>query len=197
MVWNCLHFAALRWPDITALNEGVLAMQTPVTYRMLLPDDWETYRELRLAALRESPEAFGSTLVAEQPRVPEQWRDRLAAAQVSDGALALVALAGKCAVGLVWAKADTTDAEVINVFQMWVAPEHRNHGIGKALLGQIIDWAKSNNAKALQLGAVCGDTPAIRLYSSVGFLPTGSTEPLREGSSLISQSMRLDLRGAV
>ena len=172
-------------------------MQTAITYRTLLPDDWETYRELRLAALRESPDAFGSTLVAEQPRSPEQWRDRLVAAQVSGGDLPLVALVGKYAVGLVWAKVDATDAEIVNVFQMWVAPEQRNRGIGKALLGQAISWAKSNNAKALQLGAVCGDTPAIRLYSSVGFLPIGSTEPLREGSSLLSQNMRLGLRGAV
>lgn len=172
-------------------------MPIPVIYRTLLPEEWETYRELRLAALAESPDAFGSTLAAEQTRSPAQWRDRLAAAQASGGDLPLVALMEELAVGLVWGKVDATDAALINVFQMWVAPAQRARGIGKALLGQVIAWAESINAKALQLGVTCGDTAANHLYASMGFRPIGSTEPLREGSSLLAQSMRLELRDVI
>jgi len=32
--------------------------------REFLPDEWQTYRALRLRSLAESPDAFGSTLAA-------------------------------------------------------------------------------------------------------------------------------------
>lgn len=168
-------------------------MQTTLAYRTLLPTDWEIYRALRLAALQESPNAFGSTLAAEQLQPAEQWQDRLTTAQASKVDLALMALVDSAPAGLAWGQADAKDSETVNIFQMWVAPQYRNLGIGKGLLEQIISWARNNNAKTVQLAAVCGDTPAMRLYSSMGFLPTGSPEPLREHSALLSQNMILRL----
>lgn len=46
---------------------------------MLTPDDWPIWRELRLAALAEAPQAFGSRLADWQGEGDreERWRDRL------------------------------------------------------------------------------------------------------------------------
>lgn len=172
-------------------------MEIPFAYRALLPDEWETYKDVRLAALADSPDAFGSTLAAEQLRLPEGWRDRLAVAQVSGADLPLAAFLGQQVVGLVWAKVDAVDSTTVHVFQMWVAPQHRGQGIGKALLDHVISWARSIHAQALQLGVACGDTPAVRLYSAAGFAVFGAREPLRDGSPLLAQSMRLEFRSAV
>jgi len=47
--------------------------------RVVSPDDWQAWRELRLLALEESPDAFGSRLADWQGDGDreERWRDRL------------------------------------------------------------------------------------------------------------------------
>jgi len=41
------------------------------------PDDWRIYRELRLRALLEEPQAYASRLERELQHTDQQWRDRL------------------------------------------------------------------------------------------------------------------------
>ena len=41
------------------------------------PDDWRIYRELRLRALSEAPQAYASRLERELQLTDQQWRDRL------------------------------------------------------------------------------------------------------------------------
>jgi hypothetical protein len=40
--------------------------------------EWETFRAVRLAALTDSPSAFGSTFSEEEGRTEDEWRARLA-----------------------------------------------------------------------------------------------------------------------
>jgi ribosomal protein S18 acetylase RimI-like enzyme len=77
---------------------------------------------------------------------------------------------------------------------MWVAPNHRRSGAGRMLLDEVIRWALAANVRWLMLGVTCGDTPAMRLYLRAGFTPAGEPEPLRAGSNVLAQSMRLELR---
>ena len=54
-----------------------MADSQTVTVSRLVADDWQAYREIRLAMLQESPAAFGSTH-AEAAGLDEQlWRQRL------------------------------------------------------------------------------------------------------------------------
>jgi ribosomal protein S18 acetylase RimI-like enzyme len=48
-----------------------------VSVREVVADDWELLRDVRLAALREAPHAFGSTYAREAPFTEEQWRGRI------------------------------------------------------------------------------------------------------------------------
>lgn len=45
----------------------------------------------------------------------------------------------------------------------------------------------------VQLGVTCGETSAVRLYASEGVKAFGAPEPLRTGSPLLSQNMRLEI----
>jgi ribosomal protein S18 acetylase RimI-like enzyme len=148
---------------------------------------------MRLRCLADSPDAFGSTLAEEQERSPQAWAARLAAAAVSEHDYPLIAEQDGLPVGLLWAKADAADASVINLFQMWVAPESRGRGIAGALLREAIGWARSRSARVVQLGVTRADTPAVRLYARAGFRDFGTLEPLRPDSPLLSQPMRLEL----
>jgi hypothetical protein len=48
-----------------------------ITVRALSEDEWETYREVRLAALEESPDAFVASHEAEAAEPEQFWRDRM------------------------------------------------------------------------------------------------------------------------
>jgi GNAT superfamily N-acetyltransferase len=159
------------------------------------PSQWRAYKDLRLRALADSPDAFGSTLASELDRSDAQWAESLAKASISGFDLPLIAFVGTRPVGLAWAKADPTDSLTIHLFQMWVTPEHRGRGLGRLLLSTAIQWARERGAKTMLLGVTSGDTSAVRLYASAGFQAVGIPRPLRPGSLLQSQNMKLDLRG--
>ena len=168
-------------------------MQSTLTVRRFTSDEWRTYKELRLRALSDSPDAFGSTLAAEQPYSDEQWCARLTRGVASNADLPLVARVSDRSVGLAWAKTDESDQRVVHLYQMWVAANFRRRGAGQMLLNAAIAWAKASNAAAMVLAATCGDTAASRLYARAGFTAVGSPEPLRTGSAVLAQAMRLSL----
>ena len=94
---------------------------------------------------------------------------------------------------MAWAKVDTSDPLRVNLFQVWVAPECRGHGAAAALLDAAMGWARARGAHAIELGVVCGNEAARRLYERAGFRAVGEPEPQRPGSSRMEQAMRLHL----
>lgn len=170
-------------------------MSGGVTIRRLQAHEWAAYRQLRLRSLAEAPHAFGSSLAAEEAWRPELWMARLTAAAESGRDCPLIAEADGALHGLVWAKCDAKEAGVVNLFQMWVAPEVRGQGVATALLRDAIDWARSIGAQHVRLGVVDGNAAAARLYARAGFRDVGAPEPLRPGSAKMEQTMQLALGG--
>jgi ribosomal protein S18 acetylase RimI-like enzyme len=161
--------------------------------RRLRAGEWQAYRDLRLRALRDSPDAFGSTLEIEQAKPDAYWVERLSSAATSPSQLPLVAEAGADFVGLAWGWIDPSKPHATHLFQMWVAPQARSRGCGSALVGAVVAWAREANAKSVALRVTCGDRAARRLYERAGFEPVGDPEPLRPGSTALAQPMILDL----
>ncbi|MBU6358464.1 MAG: GNAT family N-acetyltransferase [Chloroflexi bacterium] len=164
-----------------------------VSINTFLPHEWQRYRDLRLRALADSPDAFGSTLAHEQRRTDDEWAARLINASTSRADLPLVARVRGQAAGLAWAKINPLDHKVVNLYQMWVAPEFRQLGVGQLLLNRAIDWAREVNAQSMMLGVTCSNSAALRLYTRTGFVAVGDPELLRAGATLSSQTMQLFL----
>ncbi|WP_255221187.1 MULTISPECIES: GNAT family N-acetyltransferase [Variovorax] len=156
-------------------------------------DEWKTYRDMRLRALLDSPDAFGSTHEAEATRTDAMWSARIAAATSSGKDRVLFAFNRDDACGLIWCKLSSDEPAVAHLFQMWVDPASRGMGAGRALLKEAISWAESVGVKRVFLGVTAGDTPATRLYAACGFCPDGALEPLREHSNLMVQPISLAL----
>ena len=161
--------------------------------RRLSPDEWPAYRDLRLRALRDSPDAFGSTFERERQRSDAEWAARLAVTEDSRESLPLVAVWGNEFVGLAWGRLVASDDRVVHVYQMWVSPTSRGRGIASLLIDTLIAWARSVRATQLRLSVTGGNTSAERTYAKAGFEPLGLAEPLRPGSPLLSQPMKLEL----
>jgi ribosomal protein S18 acetylase RimI-like enzyme len=163
------------------------------TVRRFHAHEWRAYRDLRLRALADSPDAFGSTVESERQRPDAHWAERLATGAASEWNVPLVAEQGGEFAGLVWGTIDPAAPETAHVIQMWTAPEARGLGCGAMLLDAVVRWARGANARHVLLNVTCGDTPALRLYTRAGFIPAGDPVPLRRGSAILAQPMRLDL----
>ena len=163
--------------------------------RAFLPHEWRTYRAIRLEALAESPAAFGSTFARESNFAETEWESRLSRGCSSAMERPLVAEVDIKPVGLAWARIESPDRAVANLYQMWVSPEFRGRGIGRALLSAAVEWARLAGVEAVELGVAYGDTPAMRMYTRAGFEPLGQPEPWRPGEQSLGQRMRLMLSG--
>lgn len=166
-----------------------------VLIRRLQPQEWQAYRAIRLRALADAPDAFGSTLAAEQELPEDTWAMRVAKSAVSGIDCALVAEVDGLLAGLLWAKVDAQDAGRVNLFQMWVAPEWRGRGVAAALLDEALGWAWGRGMQVAHLGVNSANAGARRLYERAGFQPIGAPYLMREGASHMEQEMRLRLPG--
>ena len=152
------------------------------------PGDWEELRDVRLAALREAPYAFGSTYAREAPFTREQWLGRL---ERSDAVTFFARLPDHAEpAGLGGA---LEEDGVVEVVSMWVRPSARGHGVGAALVGAAADWAKARDHDTLYLWVTETNTPARVLYERCGFTPTGEHQPLPSDPSQTEIQMRRPL----
>ncbi|MBB4820727.1 ribosomal protein S18 acetylase RimI-like enzyme [Pseudomonas alcaligenes] len=166
---------------------------TALRIRPIEAGEWPTYRDLRLRALRDSPEAFGSTFAAEHTRSDDAWASRIANAIASGNDRVLFALDENAACGLLWCRRSASEPTVADLYQMWVDPARRGLGAGRALLADALAWAQGLGVRRVRLGVTLAESPAMGLYRAHGFRPVGEPEPLREGSALLAQAMELEL----
>jgi ribosomal protein S18 acetylase RimI-like enzyme len=138
--------------------------------RVLTPDDWRVWRELRLSALTEAGYAFGSRLADWQGDGDreERWRERLTIA----GSYNLVALVDRQPVGMASGVPVGHDG-VVELISMYVSPAGRGRGVGELLVRAVERWARQAGAQMLRLGVVEGNTHARALYERCGFRDTG------------------------
>ena len=161
--------------------------------REFLAEEWPVYRDLRLSALHESPDAYGSIYAAESAQTDEEWAERLARGVTSEGELPLIAEFDGEPSGLAWVRIEERAPESAHLYQMWVAPHCRRHGVGRALVDAATAWARAMGARQFELDVTCDNEVAIRLYEGAGFVVQGESRPLRPGSVLRAQEMGHEL----
>jgi ribosomal protein S18 acetylase RimI-like enzyme len=134
-----------------------------VQLRVLSPDDWELWRDTRLRALADSPDAFGSTWAEWQFADEDRWRQRLAAVPFN-----VVAVVGDQAVGQ--ASGTQLDGEQrVELISMWVAPSARGSGVADALLAAVKNYAERVGAIAVRLSVRRLNERAIGMYQRASF----------------------------
>ncbi len=121
-----------------------------IVIRRLTSAEWRTYRDLRLRALADSPNAFGSTLARESARSDDEWRERVERGVNSPREFPALASVDDLPVGIAWARLDDNEPGVAHLFQVWIAPEHRGVGAGRRLVEAAVAWARSASARVLR-----------------------------------------------
>ena len=163
-------------------------MSVARSLRRAVPGDEPLLRELRLQALSEAPDAFGSTYDRELARTPSDWRRWM-----SPGVTFILdEPAG--ARGMVAAVRDETDLAVVHLMAMWVHPAIRGSGAADELVAAVLAWAEVEGAGLVRLKVIHGNDRARRFYQRIGFHPTGH-ESIRERDGRIEILMERYLPG--
>src|SRR5215470_4618394 len=132
----------------------------PIEIRRLAQDnpaDAALYRDIRLEALRASPEAFGSTFETENAQTLDWFIDRLGASTVLGAfrEMKLVAIAGFAI------QQGQKRAHKGSLWGMYVRPDSRGIGVAR------------QRVELIQLTVVRDNEQARRLYMSLGFVDYG------------------------
>lgn len=143
--------------------------------RQFTPDDWETLRDVRLAALLDSPDAFMTTHAEAAAYSEAEWRRRPVTAAMFG------AFRDGKACGMVGTfPPEEPDGRRVLV-AMWVAPSARGSGAADALISAALDHAAGVGARTVELEVAPGNERAERVYARHGFQVTDQPSHLPGG----------------
>ena len=147
--------------------------------------DWRRSKTLRLRALQNAPDAFGSTYAEEMLMTDDAWQKRLSSARSVTFHVSLK----KQDIGLV-VGAPYDGENAAGLFAMWVDPAARGSGAGDLLIEAVKQWAKKSGYARLVLDVADDNDAAIALYERHGFVPTGHTDTLPPPRTHIKEHRR-------
>jgi ribosomal protein S18 acetylase RimI-like enzyme len=165
-----------------------------VEVRRLRPDEGPRLKEVRLAALKDSPDAFWTKLAEAELYPDEEW-ERAARAAAKDEEAILIAEEGDRFIGMVGLFPDKAVEGAAHIWGMWVAPEYRGRKIGAALLDAAMDVAAGMSATSVRLEVVTTNESAKLLYEDRGFETVRPPFPFRSDTNpdLVQVEMAKDL----
>lgn len=155
---------------------------------ILNEEDWDRLREIRLAALHESPIAFLSTYSEELTYQERKWRAEFARGEWvievrNNEAIALVG---------VTQEQDAPPDECYLEY-LWVSPGFRRRGIATALVKNTLRRLLNLGFAAVRLWVLDGNESAKHFYESCGFSSTALIQRPDQDPSRSEELLRLSL----
>lgn len=154
-----------------------------VTIRRAASADWPALREIRLEALTDAPEAFGSTLQSALRLSARQWRHRLTAnphfLAEQDGAV----------IGMVSGGYNDSRPGTHWLYGMYVTPAARGGGAAELLVGAVEGWARDQGAREIHLHVASGVPRARAFYLKNGFNLTGENFTMERDPQITMYTM--------
>ena len=145
-----------------------------IAVRTLSEDEWQDYRQVRLAALAESPEAFVATHAEESGYDEDFWRQRMRRSS------RILAEREGTVVGVVSVGSSSEEREdVAELFGLWVAPQHRGSGVAWKLVQAGADQARAEGKAHLVYWVGTDNGRGVAFASSFGFRTTDYRRPMR------------------
>ncbi|KAF3891343.1 GNAT family N-acetyltransferase [Tolypothrix bouteillei VB521301] len=141
--------------------------------RKLTKHDAEDYRNIRLEALYNNPDSFGSMYTEESWKTIDEFRDKI---PEDNNNFILGYYEDKELIGIVAFHQESRIKlrHKAYIRSMYVQPEARGKGIGKLLLNELIKRAKTmNEIEILLLDVVTNNRKAKQLYVSFKFQTYG------------------------
>lgn len=156
---------------------------TEISVRALGDDDWQVYRDIRLAALEESPDAFAASHKSEKQFDEAFWRTRMSrsrrlVAEVDSKPVGVVSVGDLIDEDDIDQDGDTSEA-VAELFGLWVTPELRGKGVAWKLVEAGVNRAREEKLDHVVYWVGIDNGRGVAFASSFGFRPTDARRPMR------------------
>jgi GNAT superfamily N-acetyltransferase len=165
-----------------------MTSEATLSIRLCGLDDWEGLRAIRLEALSDTPDAYGSTYEETARWSDAQWKNsastRLYYLAERDGRV----------VGMVSGGFNDAYPGTRWLYGMYVTPSERGSGTAERLVLAIGEWAKHHGVDEIYLHVTTSVPRARAFYEKVGFQPNGESREMERDTSLtlITMVKRLD-----
>lgn len=150
-------------------------------------EDWEILKDIRLAALRDAPTAFGVSYATAAAYTDSDWRDRASSASP---AFVLAFMEG-VAIGI--AGHAVSKSGELNLIAMWVKPDQRGTDAAAGLVEAIKARAVARGHSRVVLSVSPENVRAAALYRKQGFVFLPEWEPIASQPGIDAQKMAWDL----
>lgn len=141
--------------------------------RVLREDDWRDYRDARLAALQDSPQAFLVTYAEEANQSERYWRNCMAQGH------RLLAERDGTPVGIGSVEPIDGAPQSADFCDLWVTPEARHTGVASSLVEAAEDQAIRDGHTRLYYWVSTENGRAIGFAINAGFRLTSERRPAR------------------
>jgi ribosomal protein S18 acetylase RimI-like enzyme len=145
--------------------------------------DWMLLKQVRLAALLDTPTAFGVSYQTAAKYNNEQWKERAS----STGTEFWLAFERDRAVGMIGAA--VSDANRYNLIGMWVEPAARGSKAATQLVEAVKARAMENGFDRVFLDVSPDNARASNFYLNQGFVYLDEWEPLESHPHITVQTM--------
>lgn len=159
-----------------------------ITTQPITSQNASLFKTVRLRALQDAPYAFSATYGKESQFDDAEWLRRIERMNGERG-IGFVAMDGETVCGILGAFLDASDATQAQLVSMWTAPAHRQQGVGRLLVNEVLAWARRREARTLLLMVTSNNEPAMRFYEKLGFARTGRTEPYPNDPAVLEYEM--------
>lgn len=163
--------------------------------KKLSKDDWRGYRDVRLEALKESPDAFGSSYSENIGRSDQYWMNKLSLLdEKKEKNFFCAVLDNGNFISIGGAYQDNNNEW--NIIAMYAKKEYRGLGAGSLLFSKILDELRGKKVKKVFLRVNVIKVPAVSLYKKFGFkiIKSASNQLLGDGNFYEEYEMSLDLQ---
>jgi len=156
--------------------------------KLLVPDEWSLLRDIRLAALRDSPHSFLSSYQVESAFNELRWRAEF------DRGEWILSIQDDQPAGIVGCTREPgKPAYECYLEYIWVAPLWRNKGVAHNMLTVVLERLRELGVRTAYLWVLDGNDAAVRLYKGVGFISSDQRQPLAQLPGRTEELMQFNL----
>jgi GNAT superfamily N-acetyltransferase len=161
--------------------------ESTLVLRRTRGDDWSALREIRLEALRDTPDAFGSTYDEALRFSNEEWRT------FAEQRCYFLAERDGTVVGMISGGLNDAHPDTHWLYGMYVTPSERGAGTAQRLVGEVTEWARAAGASEIYLHVGSTVARARAFYAKLGFEPTGETFIMHRNAGITLITMKRSL----